>query len=321
MKTKGIADLSHVDRHHLHTVLTDGEISVTKVQSKHERSKCLKYVHNSVLMCGLLSEALGNSKLPVIIGAPPPADSGHAKAQQMYVNGTIDYKGPPRLLPSKVATRIKRGVGVVSKPKAMGHNVIAIRHIAFSKATKDDPIIISSDNSSRSTKIKVAMKKKKSKYILLSDLSGDEAVAMINPTEEADVGPYQEPGPTLKRKANKLLTTCPTKKPAMMAAKKGKQRTSSCALNEEELSSDSDFPDRLMTQGMYLYSTHDTVITNDTSVPARLGDEAPSSEPDHCGSASKLVSLVYSTYTDIHPYRERGFRPVLGFDHSRCAPK
>ncbi|KIM51888.1 hypothetical protein SCLCIDRAFT_142305, partial [Scleroderma citrinum Foug A] len=36
MRTKGIADLSHADRCHLHTALTDGEISVTKVQSKCE---------------------------------------------------------------------------------------------------------------------------------------------------------------------------------------------------------------------------------------------------------------------------------------------
>ena len=58
-------------------------------------------------------------------------------------------------------------------------------------------------------------------------------------------------------------------------------------------------------------------LSNDTSVPARLGDGAPSPGPNRCGSAGKLVSLVVSTYTDNHHYRERGFRPVLGFDHSR----
>ena len=35
-RTKGIADLSLADQHHLHAALTDEEISVTKVQSKHE---------------------------------------------------------------------------------------------------------------------------------------------------------------------------------------------------------------------------------------------------------------------------------------------
>ena len=58
-------------------------------------------------------------------------------------------------------------------------------------------------------------------------------------------------------------------------------------------------------------------LSNDTSVPVRLGDGAPSPGPDRCGSAGKLVSLVVSTYTDNHLYRERGSRPVLGFDHSR----
>ena len=35
-RTKGIADLSFAERHRLHAALTDKEISVTKVQSKHE---------------------------------------------------------------------------------------------------------------------------------------------------------------------------------------------------------------------------------------------------------------------------------------------
>ena len=185
-------------------------------------------MYNFVLTYGLLSEALCDSELPVIICAPPPADSGHAKAQQMYVSGAIDYEGPPCLPPSKAATRIKRGV--IDKTKAVEGDVIAIhridgarRRIVFSKATKDDPIIISSDDSTRSTKIKAAPKKKKPKYIFVSDLSNDEAITMIDRdvnAEEAGVGavaaekPYQEPGPTLKRKANELPTTHPIKKPA-----------------------------------------------------------------------------------------------------------
>ena len=41
--------------------------------------------------------ALDNSQQPVIIGAPPPPDSGHARAQQIYADGTINYSGPHRL--------------------------------------------------------------------------------------------------------------------------------------------------------------------------------------------------------------------------------
>ena len=139
VRTKGIADLSLSDRRHLHAALTDKEISVTKVQSKQDRSMYLKYVHNIVLICGVLSEALCDSELPVIIGAPPPADSGHAKAQQMYVNGTIDHEGPPCLPPSKAVTRIKRGV--TDEPKTMEGDAIrridgAHRRVIYSQATK-----------------------------------------------------------------------------------------------------------------------------------------------------------------------------------------
>ncbi|KIM68036.1 hypothetical protein SCLCIDRAFT_20494 [Scleroderma citrinum Foug A] len=203
----------------------------------------LKYVYNFILTYSLLLEALCDSELPVIIGAPPPVDSRHAKTQQMYVSGTIDHEGPPCLPPSKAATRIKRGV--IDETKAVEGDVITIhridgarRRVVFSKATKDDPIVLSSDDSVRSTKIKAAPKKKKSKYIFVSDLSDDDAVATIDRvnTDKADVGPvaaenpYQEPGPTLKRKANELPTTCLIKKPApalelklgKMVLKKGK---------------------------------------------------------------------------------------------------
>ena len=83
-RTKGIADLSHADQHHLHTALTDREISVTKVQSKCEWSKCLQYVHNSVLMCGLLSETLGNSKLPE---ATQGRHQGQTTTQRLWGKG------------------------------------------------------------------------------------------------------------------------------------------------------------------------------------------------------------------------------------------
>ena len=119
-------------------------------------------------------------------------------------------------------------------------------------------------------------KKKKPKYIFVSDFSDEEATATIDHvvnTEEADVGlvaaenPYQEPGPTLKRKANELPTTCLTKKPApapelkpaKTALKKGKQHASSRAHNGEDSGSESDLPDMLMTQGMYLHPTCDIV--------------------------------------------------------------
>ena len=123
-RTKGITDLSFADRRRLHAALTSQEISAEKVQSKVDRSMCLKYVYNLVLMCGPLPEALFDSELPVIISAPPPADSGHAKAQQMYTNGTIDHEGPACLPPSKAATRIKRGA--ISEPKTMEDDMIVI---------------------------------------------------------------------------------------------------------------------------------------------------------------------------------------------------
>ena len=91
----------------------------------------MKYVSKICLQlcltCSLLSEALCDSELPVIIGNHPPVDSGHTKAQQMYVNGAIDHEGPPHLPPSKVATRIKRLV--IDEPKAMEGDVIATNGI------------------------------------------------------------------------------------------------------------------------------------------------------------------------------------------------
>ena len=223
-------------------------------------------------------EALSDSEQPVVIGAPPPADSGHAKAQQMYVNGAIDHDGPPRLPPSKAATRIKRGVA--HKVKATEGNVVAInswtdhpqRCVVLAKAMEDDPIVISSSNDSTpifcATKSKAVPRKKKAKYILVSDSSEDEAAVDVN-ERAVDVGlvgeadTYEEPGPSLKRKAKELQTMCPVKKsahapelkPEKMALKKGKQ----CALghvlrNAEDSSTESDFPDILMPRGVYLSS-------------------------------------------------------------------
>ncbi|KIM66833.1 hypothetical protein SCLCIDRAFT_21610 [Scleroderma citrinum Foug A] len=209
-------------------MLMDEEISVTKVHSKAER------------------KALSDSEQPVVIGAPPPADSGHEKAQQMYVNGAIDHDGPPHLPPSKAAMRIKRGVA---------HKV---------KATEDDPIIISSSNDSTpifcTTKSKAVPRKKKAKYILVSDSREDEAAVNVN-ERAVDVGlvgeadTYEEPGSSLKRKAKELQTMHPVKKsactpelkPEKMASKKGKQHALGHVLrNAEDSSAESDFPDILM---------------------------------------------------------------------------
>ena len=65
--------------------------------------------------------ALDNSQQPVIIGAPPPLDSGHARVQQIYADGMIDYNGPHHLPPSKAATRIKKDV--VHNVKTTEHNM------------------------------------------------------------------------------------------------------------------------------------------------------------------------------------------------------
>src|SRR3984957_12438742 len=44
---------------------------------------------------------LKGNKLPVIIGAPPPPEVREKCGRRMFLNGTIDYKGPLRTAPSK----------------------------------------------------------------------------------------------------------------------------------------------------------------------------------------------------------------------------
>ena len=44
---------------------------------------------------------LKGNKLPVIIGAPPPPEVREKRGRRMFLNGTIDYKGPLRTAPSK----------------------------------------------------------------------------------------------------------------------------------------------------------------------------------------------------------------------------
>ena len=223
--------------------------------------------------------ALDNSQQPVIIGAPPPPDSGHARAQQIYADGTIDYSGPHRLPPSKATTRIKKGV--VHNVKTTEHSdVVATnrpadppqRRVIFAKATEDDTIIISSGTDSppvfRPVKSKAGPKKKKTKYILVPDSSEDEAAVDVDEkvVDEGLVGEadaYEELGPSLKRKAKELQTSRPVKrptvtaesKPARIAQKKGKQRALDHAhKNAEDSGSESDFPDLITVRGTYLYS-------------------------------------------------------------------
>ncbi|KAF8119594.1 hypothetical protein EV363DRAFT_1103297, partial [Boletus edulis] len=74
-RTKGIADLINAERRRLQQVLLAGQITVTKLSGRDERRAVLEYNE------------------PVVIGAPPPPDSGHARAQQMYGNGTFDFGG------------------------------------------------------------------------------------------------------------------------------------------------------------------------------------------------------------------------------------
>jgi hypothetical protein len=54
------------------------------------------------------------SKEPVIIGEAPPADSIFPNARRMFVNGTFDYGGPPRLQASSAITRKKKPKAPVS---------------------------------------------------------------------------------------------------------------------------------------------------------------------------------------------------------------
>ncbi|KAF8440919.1 hypothetical protein L210DRAFT_870522, partial [Boletus edulis BED1] len=79
-RTKGIVDLSQADHHRLHQALLDGDINIIKVEGK-------------VLITDPLTDLLS----PVIIGAPPPADSNLQNALYMYVCGYINYEGPPCL--------------------------------------------------------------------------------------------------------------------------------------------------------------------------------------------------------------------------------
>ena len=137
---------------------------------------------------------------------------------------------------------------------------------------EDDPIIISSSNDSTpifcTTKSKAVPRKKKAKYILVSDSREDEVAVNVN-ERAVDVGlvgeadTYEEPGPSLKRKAKELQTMRPVKKsactpelkPEKMASKKGKQHALGHVLrNAEDSSAESDFPDILMPQGAYLSS-------------------------------------------------------------------
>ena len=196
----------------------------------------------------------------------------------MYVNGTIDHDGPPCHPPSKAATRIKRGV--VRNVKATEGNTVAIKSqtdypqqcIIFANAMEDDPVIISSNTDSPpvfcTAKGKAVPKKKKAKYILISDSSEGEMAVDVN-EKVVDVGllgeadAYEEPGPSLKHKAKELQTAHPIKrhartaesKPEKIAPKKGKQRALDNAhKNAEDSSAKSDFPDMLTIRGMYWYS-------------------------------------------------------------------
>lgn len=166
----------------------------------------------------------------------------------MYVDGSIDFEGPARLPRSNVTTRIKP------------------RKIHTSRATAEDPIVLSSGEDT-SVVVKPAKKSKsksaaskatslkgkgKSRYIPIDDSSDDDA----GPTTEGDITPladvddvspttadavlpvntdaakslpttqglkneddYQVPGPSGKRKANAIVPSQNSKKPALQSRK------------------------------------------------------------------------------------------------------
>ncbi|KAH0832247.1 hypothetical protein J3R83DRAFT_13221, partial [Lanmaoa asiatica] len=195
-RAKGITTLKVHERRDIYHALENNEITIVKVEGKLQR------------------KAIQESQSPIIIGAPPQADSNVDNAQRMYVDGSIDFEGPARLPQGNAATRIKP------------------RKIHASRATAEDPIVLSSGEDTGKV-VKPAKKPKpraavskmtslkmkgKSKYVPTDDSSDDDGPAMkgdIALLPDVDVvaptailigaakssEDYQAPGPAGKRKA------------------------------------------------------------------------------------------------------------------------
>ena len=115
---------------------------------------------------------------PVVIGAPPPHDSTHAKAQQMYGNSTFDFGGPERLPPTTAATWIKQ------------------KHVL--KVTYSDPIVISGSSSDDgpshvipAKKSNPAIKEKKKAVVMSNDEVDTTNASVTQPYHLAEVTAFQ----------------------------------------------------------------------------------------------------------------------------------
>ncbi|KAI9453753.1 hypothetical protein HD554DRAFT_2179297, partial [Boletus coccyginus] len=203
-RTKGIADLSNAERRRLQQALLAGQITVDRLSERDER------------------RAVSEFNAPVIISAPPPPDSTHAKAQQMYGNSTLDFGGPERLPPTTAAMRIKQK--------------------RVPKATPDDPIVITDSGSDDGPRVIPAKKydaaaKGKNKAVVILNSSDEEVdiadgdghslpVININENLEED---YQEAIDSRKRKAKKPVVPGRVRKKPVLAinmtrTKKGNER-------------------------------------------------------------------------------------------------
>ncbi|KAG2102534.1 uncharacterized protein F5147DRAFT_581007, partial [Suillus discolor] len=115
---KGVAGLTQCEVNVLAHALKAKTIRVVKVTNA-TKGMC-QYFCGIALAHNDLTAAIIASKEPVIIGKAPPVGSPFPNARWMFVNGTFDYNGPPRLQSSSAATRKK-------KPK-----------VASSSRTQDD---------------------------------------------------------------------------------------------------------------------------------------------------------------------------------------
>ncbi|KAI9571059.1 hypothetical protein HD554DRAFT_2169420 [Boletus coccyginus] len=196
------------------------EVANEKSDTVTSSDDMLNYIKDGILQ---LMEALQESKSPIIIGAPPQADSQDTNAQCVYYDGAVDFEGPAHLPPNNARTCIK--------PHKM----------YMSKGTTDNAITLSSEEDiggvvkpAKKSKAKPAtlkvttLNKGKSKYVLV-DSSDDEAcTADAAPPTNDDVGmtllttnglqikdDYLAPGPEGKHKANAIVPSHVSKKPAL----------------------------------------------------------------------------------------------------------
>ncbi|KAF8429926.1 hypothetical protein L210DRAFT_3651902 [Boletus edulis BED1] len=210
-KAKGITILKKAERLALCSALESKEITIEKVHEPIEK------------------RALAYGESPVIIGAPPPADSRQERAQRIFSNLAIDFNGPERLPPSIAGTRIKRKL---KKSERCG--------------TVDEPIELSSGDDKGKPKSKPVARD----HNTIDISSGDESPTHIRKVKDpkaaagikrvarqvnvvelpdgslmlADEEEYLDPDPSGKRKAaDQGASSLLAKKPMHARANAGKK--------------------------------------------------------------------------------------------------